>query len=47
MAPPNEKPAKRSGASPGNIATTSSCTSSRYAGPVVSRATDAESPYEG
>lgn len=44
MAAPKEKPAKRSGASPGKASRSSACTRSRYWGPVVSRRTGAESP---
>src|SRR5690242_14626401 len=46
MAPPNEKPAKRSAPSPGNMSVTARYIRSRYSGPVVSRGTDGESPYD-
>ena len=44
IAAPNEKPAIRSGASPGSASRSSDSTRSRYCGPVVSRGTAAESP---
>ena len=42
IAAPNEKPAKRSSAAPGNASRRSSWTRSRYCGPVVSRGTGAD-----
>src|SRR5262249_13582343 len=47
IAPPKENPANLSGASPGNISRRRPWTRSRYAAPVISDETDAESPYEG